>query len=54
MEIRKMCQGLQISFLSFRASEARHGIQYFKYFMDTGLRRYDDVDDTLSNYDIIS
>jgi len=30
--------------LSFRASEARHGIQYFQHVLDTGLRRYDDGD----------
>ncbi|MGA2780895.1 MAG: hypothetical protein ABSF13_03125 [Smithella sp.] len=38
MEERKMCQGLQITFVSFRASEARHGIQYFELIMDTGYK----------------
>jgi hypothetical protein len=33
-----------ITFLSFRASEARHGIQYFQHVLDTDLRRYDDGD----------
>jgi hypothetical protein len=33
-----MCQGLQIAFMSFRASEARHGIQCFY-----GYRRRDCV-----------
>ena len=32
----------QLHFLSFRASEARHGIQENQLVLDTGLRRYDD------------
>ena len=33
-----------ITFLSFRASEARHGIQYFQHVLDAGFHRHDDVD----------
>ncbi|MBP9011416.1 MAG: hypothetical protein KBG13_08865 [Syntrophaceae bacterium] len=33
-----------IIFLSFRASEARHGIQYFQHVLDAGFHRHDDVD----------
>jgi hypothetical protein len=28
--------------LSFRASEARHGIQYFQQLLDAGFHRHDD------------
>jgi hypothetical protein len=37
--------------MSFRASEARHGIQYFDYILDTGFRRYDGLDGDINNYD---
>jgi hypothetical protein len=30
-----------ISLLSFRASEARHGIQYFHLVLDAGFRRHE-------------
>ena len=33
-----------ITFLSFRASEARHGIQYYQHVLDAGFHRHDDVD----------
>ena len=34
-----------ISFLSFRTSAARYGIQHYQELLDTGLRRYDEFDD---------
>ncbi len=34
-----------IIFLSFRASEARHGILYYQHVLDAGFHRHDDVDD---------
>ena len=46
--------------LSFRASEARHGIQYFQYVLDAGFRnlkvtsRHDGVDGTFYYYDTVS
>jgi hypothetical protein len=44
----------QLPFLSFRASEARHGIQYFQQVLDAGFRRHDGVDSTFYYYDTVS
>ena len=58
MEVSGGCPGIRdcvtITFLSFRASEARHGIQYFQYVLDTGLRRYDDFYCAFRHYDTVS
>ena len=58
MEVSGGCPGIRdcvtITFLSFRASEARHGIQYFQYALDTGLRRYDDFYCAFRHYDTVS
>jgi hypothetical protein len=40
--------------MSFRASKARHGIQYFEQVLDTGFRRYDGLEGTFINYDTAS
>jgi len=44
----------QLPFLSFRASEARHGIQYFQQVLDAGFRRHDGVDSTFYYFDTVS
>ncbi|HOP46668.1 MAG TPA: hypothetical protein PK874_03305 [Desulfobacteraceae bacterium] len=47
-----------IPFSSFRASEARHGIQSrlggIQYVLDTGFRRHDCLDGTFENCDTAS
>jgi hypothetical protein len=40
--------------MSFRASDERQVIQYFHYVLDTGFRRYDGLDDNITNYDTVS
>jgi len=36
--------GVAIDSSSFRASEAQHGNAYYQAVLDTGFRRYDDLD----------
>ena len=52
--LRSLHDYIKPPILSFRASGARHGIQYFQYVLDTGLRRYDGADSKLSYYDTVS
>ncbi len=40
--------------LSFHASEARHGIQYFQQILDTRFRGYDAVAGVFPHYDTVS
>ena len=43
-----------IAFSSFRERVARHGIQYYQTVIDTGFRRYDDLDVDFWHYDTVS